>query len=199
MGAIFPFLQLPGCLSDCHEFLSILKSGMATTSAYSFGTLGCISSDPQTYVCSGSSRGHEHNLLLHWEGLCSLLRSTHLRGVGREADSEHWGKKSWSTSSFSSPMLPVCQPCLLGWYTFFDLPFLVNRYNWLTVEALPVIHCVLCQVQLQLCLDLPHPLYYLAQGVIYHTLQNSSGLPTAHRATCPAEAGAAEVHQQDKT
>lgn len=40
-----------------------------------------------------------------------------------------------------------------GGFTFFDLPFLINK----PVEALPVILGIICQVQFQLHLGLPTP------------------------------------------
>lgn len=42
--------------------------------ANSLRILGCILSGPiDKMQCSGSSGGHEHDLLLQWEGLCSLM------------------------------------------------------------------------------------------------------------------------------
>ncbi|KAK4806259.1 LOW QUALITY PROTEIN: hypothetical protein QYF61_013403 [Mycteria americana] len=48
----------------------------------------------------------------------------------------------------------LCESCSSGGYTFFDLPFLVD----IPVEALLVILCVPCQVQLQPPLGLPDPI-----------------------------------------
>ncbi|XP_053908173.1 olfactory receptor 14A16-like [Cuculus canorus] len=42
----FPFFQSPGTSPDCHGFSAIMESGLATTSANSLRTLGCISSRP---------------------------------------------------------------------------------------------------------------------------------------------------------
>lgn len=42
------------------------------------------------------------------------LHSTHLRGVGREADSERWGKKSLSTSAFSSSVAASLPAVFIG-------------------------------------------------------------------------------------
>jgi len=46
MSAMLPFFQLPGTSSDCHDFLSVIEKDMATKSANSLRTLGCISSGP---------------------------------------------------------------------------------------------------------------------------------------------------------
>jgi len=46
MDAMFPFFQSPGTSSDCYDFSNIVKSGLASTSANSLRTLGCISSGP---------------------------------------------------------------------------------------------------------------------------------------------------------
>ncbi|KAK4832075.1 hypothetical protein QYF61_020631, partial [Mycteria americana] len=50
--------------------------------------------------------------------------------------------------------LRVCQSCSWGGYAFFDLPFLAD----IPVEALLIIPCIPCQVQLQLRLGLPDPI-----------------------------------------
>jgi len=46
MGTIFPFFQSPGASPDCHDRSNIMESGLATTSANSLRTLGCILAAP---------------------------------------------------------------------------------------------------------------------------------------------------------
>jgi len=57
-----------------------------------------------------------------------------------------------SISAFSLSIVTSLPVLIIeGWYAFFDLCFLAD----LTVEALLIILCVPCQVQIQLCLGLP--------------------------------------------
>jgi len=56
-----------------------------------------------------------------------------------------------SISAFSMSIVTSLPVLFIEGYTFFDLPFLVD----MPVEALIIILCVPCHVQLQLCLDLP--------------------------------------------
>jgi len=46
MGKMFPIFQSTGTLPDYHDLSNIMESGLATTSANSLRTLGCISSGP---------------------------------------------------------------------------------------------------------------------------------------------------------
>ena len=46
MGTMFPPFQSPGTSPDCRDFLNIRKSDLATTSAHSLRTPGCILSGP---------------------------------------------------------------------------------------------------------------------------------------------------------
>ena len=46
---MFPFFQSLGTSPDCHDFSNIMESGLATTSASSLRTLGCIASGPMDF------------------------------------------------------------------------------------------------------------------------------------------------------
>lgn len=62
-----------------------------------------------------------------------------------------------------------------GGFTFFDLPFLINK----PVEAVPVILGIPCQVQFRLHLGLPHPL-----SLHNHTLSLCSSQVTSPCSHC---------------
>jgi len=46
MERIFPFFQSPRTSPDSHDFSNMVERGLATTSAHSFRSLGCILSSP---------------------------------------------------------------------------------------------------------------------------------------------------------
>lgn len=69
---MFPFFQCPGTSPDRHEFSSIMECGLAAALANSFGTLGFILSVSMDFWTFRFLSGHKPNLLLQWEGICSL-------------------------------------------------------------------------------------------------------------------------------
>ena len=73
---------------------------------------------PQSYVCSGSSGGHEPDLLLLWEGLCSHSPCLEVHPLERcgKRDCQWRLRQKYCWVSPPSPCLlsPVCQSCSLG-------------------------------------------------------------------------------------
>lgn len=131
---------------------------MATTSSNSPRTWDASCHVPYTYVHSDSSGGHKPDLLLQWEGLWSSWYPS-----CSPSTQEVWEKRlpvkteAKKLLSYSSISLSVVTNfrTLFNWgYTFFNLFFLDD----IPLEAHLVILCILCQVPLQLCLDLPHPI-----------------------------------------
>ena len=147
MGTIFPFFQSLGTLPGCRDLSNAMESGLATPSASSLRTVGCISSGP-TDLCmfrfltwpQTSSSLTVGVALPPWSPSCgpSTLE-------GWEVASEDWGKK---VVEHPSPLFVYWYEVTIhvhqGAYAFFNLPFLVD----ILVEALLVILCIPCQIQL---------------------------------------------------
>lgn len=99
MGVKFPFFRSLGPSPDCHGFWSMMESSLATTSASSLRTLGCISSGP--------SAGLKPDLLLQRVGLHSSSPCPEIAIA-----SENWGK---NVGGYLSLLHASCHqvPCLI--------------------------------------------------------------------------------------
>ena len=156
MGTMFPLLQSPMTLPDCHEFSSMMESGLPMTSDNSLRTLGCILSGPSDVCMFRFLRWSWTWLSLTvgrafplWTPSCNPLNG---EGAKRGAASEEWVKE---VADYLS-LLFICWfevAILVHWwgYTFFDLAFLAD----IPVEALLTIPRIPCRIQLQLHLSFP--------------------------------------------
>ena len=83
-----------------------------------------------------------------------VLWSIHSRRLEREVAVKTEDKVLLSTSAFSLPIISSFPVLFIELIQVFDLPFHAD----VPVEALFLILCILCQVQLQLHLGLPDPI-----------------------------------------
>ena len=151
---MFPFFRSPGTSSDLHDFPDIMESGLATTSASSLRTLGCIPSGPRDLWMFRFLRWSwtRSSLTLELCSCSSRLAVHPFKSCGnRGCQWRQRQKCCWLTQPPSRPFLPVCQSYSSGGYAFFDLPLLAD----ILVKAILIILPIPCQVQLQLHPGLP--------------------------------------------
>ena len=116
---MFPFSQLPGTSPDCHDFSNITEEGLATTSASSLRTLGCILSGMYVQVPQVVT-----NLIFTYSERVfappvPVLQSTDSRGVGKDWQWRWWPKSCGVSQPSLCLLLLVCQSCSSGWVWLF--------------------------------------------------------------------------------
>lgn len=130
MRAMFSFFQSLWTSTDLCDFLSTMKSALATTSASSSGIW--IPDHQTLLICaySVSSSGLKYAFCLQWERLCFSqppLRGSVIWLEWCEKPDCHW-RLRWRTSGVPHPSpypLPLAvHSCLSGRYTLLGISFL---------------------------------------------------------------------------
>jgi len=143
MGVTFSFFQSPGTSPDSYDFSNMMESSLATTSASSFRTLGCMLSDSIDFYAFSLKRWsqtcsvltlmyHACEWLVH---ICTKIVFSHKNLIKRERQlcvysCESSSSKRKERCSLFSGRLPVL-------YAAFDPPWNLSRWDhccWPTAD-----------------------------------------------------------------